>query len=388
MKLLRILTGVHAGAQLRLSPGEYRLGADDDADIRISDWSGADLLLTLDDEGVVRARRREAMNFGFVPGSHESLTGSGRAHDDRVQAEQMPNSTEDIARSPASAHEPEILLVDFVPMQFDHTVLCVGSPDAVWPTDVELLSTLLVKPDQLRRAAQRARHRKVAAVVLGCVVAGAAVALSPLLATMQDSRAAGAHTINDLATHINTELAAQHLAELRAQVAGPNILVTGMVATQADDLATRTVLQRIAPGVALRQYDIAEIDVRNISESLGTSSAQVRYGGQGVFDITATVDDPPAFETAVARVRQDLDGNVKQLRTHVTQAQKKTSPPPFSELIAADGVQYAQTPDGVKHIYLGPQKPGGEPLAAVAAAYSVTGSDDDAQRENASHAPS
>lgn len=74
MKLLRILTGVHAGAQLRLSPAGYRLGADDDADIRISDWSGADLLLTLDEAGIVRARRSDPL------GSHG--TGDAPSDDD------------------------------------------------------------------------------------------------------------------------------------------------------------------------------------------------------------------------------------------------------------------------------------------------------------------
>ncbi|WP_207888563.1 hypothetical protein, partial [Pseudomonas sp. 30_B] len=55
MKLLRILTGVHAGAQLQLAPGTHRIGSDDGADIRLTDWHAADLLLHVKDD-VVRAQ--------------------------------------------------------------------------------------------------------------------------------------------------------------------------------------------------------------------------------------------------------------------------------------------------------------------------------------------
>ncbi|MBN3775850.1 type III secretion system protein, partial [Burkholderia sp. Se-20378] len=57
MKLLRILTGLHAGAEIALDAGEHRIGAGDDAEIRINDWRDGDLLLSIDAQGVTRARR-------------------------------------------------------------------------------------------------------------------------------------------------------------------------------------------------------------------------------------------------------------------------------------------------------------------------------------------
>lgn len=42
MKQLRILTGAHSGAQVKLVPGVYRLGADDGADLCITDWTEED----------------------------------------------------------------------------------------------------------------------------------------------------------------------------------------------------------------------------------------------------------------------------------------------------------------------------------------------------------
>jgi len=54
MQLLRILTGLHAGAQLQVAPGRHRIGSDDDADIRLTDWQGPDAVLNIDATGVTR----------------------------------------------------------------------------------------------------------------------------------------------------------------------------------------------------------------------------------------------------------------------------------------------------------------------------------------------
>ena len=51
MKQLRILTGLHAGVQLRLTRRQYRIASDEDADLQISDWAHAPLLLTFEEEG-------------------------------------------------------------------------------------------------------------------------------------------------------------------------------------------------------------------------------------------------------------------------------------------------------------------------------------------------
>lgn len=356
MKLLRILTGIHAGAQLKLAAGAYRLAADDDADIRLSDWSGAELVLTVDARGAVHAQRGTAHPNGHdVSAPH--VTNHSAHTDQNVQTPVLsvgPATVEVSTSSDDQGDEP-ILLLDFVPMQFDDTVICIGPADSTWPSDVELLSTLLVKPDQDRRTAERARRRKIAGITLACTAVGMIIGLGALLMSAQDSRAARRHDINDLAQHVNRLLAEQKLTELHAQVSGSVIRVTGMVPTAAEDANARDLLQRAAAGVALRQYDVAEVDARSIAESLGTPGVQVAYAGNGVFDVTAKVDDPQQFRQSLERVRRDLNKNVKTLRTHITAIDKNLLPSTYSELIESDAIQYAQAPDGTKHIYMAEQ---------------------------------
>jgi len=51
-KQIRVLTGCHAGARLKLDPGAYRIGREADADIQVSDWSGHAMELHYRDDGV------------------------------------------------------------------------------------------------------------------------------------------------------------------------------------------------------------------------------------------------------------------------------------------------------------------------------------------------
>ncbi|KAG0192564.1 hypothetical protein DFQ28_008686 [Apophysomyces sp. BC1034] len=368
MKLLRVLTGVHAGAQLKLAPGEYRLAADDDADIRLSDWVGAELRLTVDSQDVVHAKRPPPLPTENGAPSHH---GAGEHQHVEPDAPAMTHSVADVTLDPTAAGDnqgtEQILLVDFVPMQFDDTVICVGPADSTWPSDVELLSTLLVKPDQDKREAKRARHRKIASVTLVCMAVGMAIGLGALLMPIQDSRAARRHDINDLAQHINRLLADQKLTELHAQVSGSVIRVTGMVSTATQDANARDLLQHTAAGVALRQYDIADVDARNIAESLGIAGVHVAYAGDGIFDVTANVKDPQQFRSALERIRHDLNANVKTLRTHITAIDKNSLPSTYSEMIVSDAIQYAQAPDGTKHIYIAeqPEDQTGMPASGV-----------------------
>ncbi|WP_323073934.1 type III secretion protein SctD [Mycetohabitans endofungorum] len=356
MKLLRILTGVHAGAQLKLAPGGYRLAADDDADIRLSDWVGTELILTVDLQSSVHVRRSSTPPADDEAGAEQIA--EGNQHPETGAAGIVQSDTCGTLARVTEGDVPgteSILLLDFVPMQFDNTVICVGPADSAWPSDVELLSTLLVKPDQDRREAKRARQRKIAGITLVCAAAGMVVALGALLMSIQDSRAARRHDIHDLAQHINRLLVEQKLTELRAQVNGSTIRITGMVTNAAQDTTARDLLQRTAAGVALRQYDIAEVDARNIAESLDTPGVQVAYAGNGVFDVTANVDDPQHLRAALERVRRDLNANVKTLRTYITAVDKSPLPSTYSEMIASDAIQYAQAPDGTKHIYIAEQ---------------------------------
>ncbi|MFM0345201.1 type III secretion protein [Paraburkholderia sp. RL17-347-BIC-D] len=329
MKLLRILTGVHAGAQLQLTPGTHRVGADDDADIRLTDWRGADALLHVDASGVVSAQRVAA-------------------------AVQMAD-TADGQAAPPVAGEEVVLLVDFVPMQFDDMILCVGADDAVWPSDLDLLSMLLTRPAEARFAAERKKRRRYVGAVVACFVLGIVIVAGSLLTTTQMSRAALPRNADDRAQRVNEGLAAAHVTGLQAHAVGNTVVVTGMVTSPADDDAVRNLFARISPTGISRNYDVAQNDARSIEDSLGVAGAHVRYLGDGNFAVTGAVSSRADLDAALARVRADLDPNVKNIVVQAAENSNVMAAGPaaasYSEMISSDDVRYAQTPDGVKHIY-------------------------------------
>lgn len=128
-----------------------------------------------------------------------------------------------------------------------------------------------------------------------------------------------------------------------------------MVATSADDDAVRALLDRVAPGGLSRNYDVAQNDARSIEDSLGIAGAHVRYDGDGNFAVTGTVASKTDLSAALERVRADLDSNVKHIAVDVAESggfgSNASSTASYSEMISSDDVRYAQTPDGVKHIY-------------------------------------
>lgn len=370
MKLLRILTGVHAGAELRLSAGAHRIGADDDADIRISDWRGPDLVLTVDDSGVVSARS-VTPEPATVAAEELALSADGGEAADTSRTQADSSAAADASAAPDTS---TVLLVDYVPMQFGDTVICIGWPDSAWPSDLDLLSTLLIKPAQARREAERTRQRKLVGIVLGCAMLGAVIVIGSILMTTMVSRAALPHDAGALAQKVNTALAAAHMNELHAQALGSSVTVTGMVATADDDATVRKLLARVSSAPVLRHYDIAQNDTRNIEDSLGMQGVHVVYTGHGAFDVTGKTARPADVEAALTRLRRDLSDNVKALHMRVVQSEEGAPlPPSFSELMSSDGVRYAETPDGVKHIYVTPETPasaaadaaGGDTLASA-----------------------
>ncbi|RKE40064.1 type III secretion protein D [Paraburkholderia sp. BL23I1N1] len=361
MKLLRILTGVHAGAQLQLSPGTHRVGTDDDADIRLTDWRGADALLHVDASGVVSAQRVAAAAAQTADTA------------DTADAVGMANPAEGQPAQPAVAEEV-VLLVDFVPMQFDDMILCVGADDAVWPSDLDLLSMLLTRPAEARFAAERKkRHRYVGAVV-ACFALGIVIVAGSLLTTTQMSRAALPRNADDRAQRVSEALAAAHVSGLQAHAVGNTVVVTGMVTSPADDDAVRNLLARISTAGISRNYDVAQNDARSIEDSLGVAGAHVRYLGEGNFAVTGAVSSRADLDAALARVRADLDPNVKNVLVEAAENANvgtgTAAAASYSEMISSDDVRYAQTPDGVKHIYA-VDPPASESDAAASASAAV-----------------
>ncbi|KVK85924.1 hypothetical protein WJ47_27975 [Burkholderia ubonensis] len=312
MKSLRIVTGFHSGAQLDLPPGTHTIGTGCDDDIQIVDWTAPAIKLVVDAQSV-QLRRNE-----------------------RVKEDESARYIGD-----------PVTLDDFVPAQFGDIVLCVGPADAEWPSDVELLSTLFLKPAKEHQPAERRTYRRwsaIAGVTACCVALLASLSLWP-------AQSAKASAPVDLAARIRDAVAHADVLGLAVERAGDEIAITGMVASFADDARVRKALADIEPSRVKRRYSVAENDVQNIQDALGIAGANVVYRGNGTFEIDGTVASLTALDAALARVRSDLTANVKDIVVRATEIQKPEVRQPVSQLISANGVRYTQTPDGVKHIY-------------------------------------
>ncbi|MGT2475651.1 type III secretion protein [Paraburkholderia terrae] len=340
MKQLRILTGIHAGATAPLGPGLYRIDADDDADIRITDWTGPSAIVEVGDSDVVTVRRLAVQEAG-VDASDEASNNETDKQD--VEAERV----EDTA---------SIFMLDFLPMQFDQSVICIGPDDVEWPSDLALLSTLLkpAQPEDDQRGQQRSRRRTFVALGAACVALAVIACVSALSMT---TRAKASMLPNDVAAmeNVNREFAAAHLNELRASLDGHGgVLVRGLVANESENLAARRLLASITSPRVQAQYGIAEVIRRSIGESLPVAGISVHYDGSGVFAIAGKDVDMDALQQGVKRIRPDLPTNVKDIRIDATGAEQADAPAGASyiAIVSSDTVRYAQTPDGVKHIFI------------------------------------
>ena len=323
MKQIRILTGAHSGAQVRLTPGDYRIGTDDDADICVSDWTETGIWVSVDDAGVTR----------WCNVVYANEDGS------------------------ASEDDPVVTLVpDLTPVPFGDIVICIGPEDQEWPADVDLLRSLWVKPPVPEEiVVARRMNPKFISLALGGGMLGALLVAGATLFGAQPSNADTTPNPQALAQRIEGELHGAGLTGLRALPRGNAVVVEGMVPTAGDDVAARGIFERVVKDQSqiLRQYDVAEDDRRNIEDSLGIRGVHVSYSGNGTFTVGGTVASVTQLHTALARVKTDLDSNIKRIDVAVNEMPGAQSGGEYSEVIAIGNVRYVETPDGVKHLYSG-----------------------------------
>jgi type III secretion protein D len=307
MKQLRILTGRHAGARLRLIRQRSTVGNGPDADVQIADWRHPPVLLSFEEgTGVVRL-------------SH--------------------------ARPGAASREA--VLEDFMPRRFDDIVLCVGpDDDAAWPSDVELLGRLLKRRPQ----AQQRRPRRGAG---GWAVAGAACTV--LLAsfggvlTQGGQKAEARAPAAPLQVRVSSALARAGLHELVVREAGRQVTVEGLVATAADVGRVRAVLRGFGPGAVVHRYAAASELAQAFTDALADPLLRVRYAGSGVFTVEGRTADVQGLRESASRIAADLGPLVRRVDVAVTEL-----PPPqrvhVDAMLVAGDLRYVQTRDGTKHL--------------------------------------
>ncbi|WP_429499675.1 hypothetical protein ACQUFY_18475 [Robbsia andropogonis] len=391
MKILRILTGTHAGIQARLTPGSYRVGRSDDTDICITDWNDDEVLISLRDDGVISAKRidnrpaaLDAHHEAAAPHADDTYgaLANARRHGRGYGEDEYSDNAihEDTVANDADAFDPSVILIpDFVPFPFGNTALCFGDEDQPWPPDIQLLAGMYTNkysandddaPDEPLGSTSahnddqnhaggtawlqpptRAQHwlRNVCTGAMGAAVI---VVLTTLLYETLHRPPASADTGTPLAQRVQSALLAARLAGLHVRAHGEKaVIVEGMVSTAGDDITARNVFKQFPGADIARQYDVAQTDIANLSESLATDSLRVGYIGNGAFAITGKVPSISKFRDDLNRVQADLDANVTRIDVDVGELPPTTGFNVYSEMIVIGDTRYVQTEDGVKHLF-------------------------------------
>jgi len=307
MKQLRILTGRHAGARLRLTRAECTLGSADDLDVQISDWKGRPVVLTMDEGS-------DVVRIG-------SMNGQGRERTTELES--------------------------LVPRRFDDIVLCVGpAEDAAWPSDVDLLKRMLKRPRRRTQPAGRRLRTTALAGGIACslMLAGFGVLL------MDATRSAHASApVTPLHVQVAAALARDGMASLQVRESDGRVLVEGLVKSSADLAQVRQTLRRFDEGRILHRYAAASSIAQSISDALSDPALQVSYRGGGVFLIEGGVVDVDRLRTTASRIAGDIGPLVRRIDVAVAEL-----PPPsrvhVDAMLVSDGLKYVQTRDGTKHL--------------------------------------
>lgn len=328
MKQLRILTGLHAGVQLRLTRRQYRIASDEDADLQISDWAHAPLILMFEEEG-----------------SDVSPTLHLIAEDG----------------TPAQALGP---MEDFLPRRFGDIVLCAG-PDAfpgaaAWPSDLSLMDALMRPVAKLKATVAAAagagaevvapRGRAAMGLKLSALVAAAALiaALASVLSTQTAASTAPPVSPMEQVTRALQQAGIDGLVVRRVD---RRLVVEGLLPGGAEMARARAALQPFGEGQLLHRYASAADIVRQIGDALNRPGVRVVHRGQGVFAVEGQAADPAQLQDEVRRIADDIGPLVRRVDVAVEQT-SPTARVRVGSMLAGDGLQYVQTADGTKHLSL------------------------------------
>ena len=311
MKLLRILTGMHAGAQLRLDQGAHVVGNDTDADVHITDWKHASIRLTIE-EG--------------MPVALASLTTEGGT------PLEMP------------------ALEDLLPRRFKDIVLCVGPADADWPSDIKLLEKL-VRADA-RPAKPKKKLLASRQTVMMSVGAALSVAMLSAFAMVVSRGRDKSEPALPLQAQVQRAVQTIGAPGITVRASEGRVLVEGLVADGSSAARLRAALRPFDAASVMHRYASAEDLAQSMTDALATPGVSVRYRGDGVFLVDGRAIDLDRLRAEARRVAADLGPLVQRIDFAVAEM----PPPeriPIGSMLSSEDIRYVQTRDGTKHLFVG-----------------------------------
>lgn len=319
MKVLRVLTGAHAGARLALAEGTWRVHRLDPAS---ESWQ-ADEIALMDWHGEPLSLRVGPLGCAYV-----------------------------------DAKETEHPWADFDVRRFGDVVLCVGEDSAIWPSDTTLLASLPASTPVVAASAAVPTNgaRSLAPQLLLrnlLVVAVAGMLLLPMVLVVFGPKniqaAQSSQTDARAATFINKikqALHAEKLQGLDVRVEQGRLWVEGLVSDAAEDALARKTLQPFDRVLVVSAWQTASQLGDTMTTALNEPGVQVRHVGSGHFVAQGSAERPDDVRAKAGKLKNDFANNVRSLEVRV---QTKASPQTkVSAMLEAGGLSYVVRPDGSK----------------------------------------
>ncbi|MGN6084829.1 HrpD5 family protein [Trinickia sp.] len=333
-KELRLLTGRHAGARVTLNALPTVIGSDEQSDIQISDW----------DQPAMQVLRRDDGTLIIV---------SGDASSDCSEA---------------------IVMDDFKPHRFGNVVLCAGDADAQWPSDIELLQTLLaplptpsVTPEPAMlpmtfearhdlapppgpaagHGARRGLHAAAVAAIALMAIGCAGIAL-PAVLHPRGKNAMEATLPAPTAAMLQRVLNRLQASDVAVTQMGSRFTVVGIVPDSAHDAPLRTALEAVAPGKIVWRLGCADQIARDLAESLHEPELKVSYLGHREFEVTGVAKNATAVHETIDRMSTDLAPMVTRIDSRFALNDSFAAPANVESALAVDALQYVEASDGTK----------------------------------------
>lgn len=319
MKVLRILTGTHAGARLALTEGTWHVQRLDPAneswkpdEINLMDWHGEPLCLRVGPTGCVCLDAQEA---------------------------EYPWSDFDVRR-------------------FGDVVLCVGEDSAIWPSDATLIANL-TSPTLLLTAVateslNSARRMAAQLVVRNVFVFSVAVIfLLPMVLLVLGPKniQAAPNAQNDaraatFMANVKQALHTENLQGLHVRVAQGRVWVEGLVNDAAEDAIARKTLQPFDRLWVVSAWQTATQVSDTMTSALHEHGVQVRHAGGGHFVVEGSTDRPEELRSKAIKLKNDFSSNVLSLEVRVQT--KASAQPKVSAMLETAGLHYVVRSDGSK----------------------------------------
>lgn len=307
---LRILTGVHAGAEVPLTQGQHVIGSDPGCDVVISDWLFQRSLLFVGPVSTVDTVTELMLSF-----EDEALGGPLGINQSRRIG--------------------EIAIVVFSDVSLEARL-----------TDLELLSQMLAPAPQQEVTKQRGGVTKW---VAGGIVFGV-LALSVF--TFNGSHSVAATKVRvpqgNVVKQVNALVTRLKYPEIHVFVEGKTVVVTGLVKNQSERQMLATQLAALhLPGV-LHKYAVESEIASAISDAIAMPGITARHVGGGKFEIVGDIPGGARNKIDLERLKNDF-GHVVSAITFSSATGQSEKELPFQNIQTSGSYQIRLATDGVKY---------------------------------------